>query len=214
MKEKSENGIINSENLFTVVFADKNGRKGVKSPDGQVIVPARYDDIIYTYNYECLPFYPYVAMKEGKMGLVRPDGRGTELTPFVYDSIELIREVGSHLIYRKDGSSKFGLMRMNGQEVTPCRLDSYSCGIQTIFYSWGGYQGVWQTNIDVLVPPIYDDIRVEDDDLLLFTLNGEEGYVKTIDLSFVPMSSSEDMDCDEWHDLKNECLRDQYEIDD
>jgi hypothetical protein len=122
--------------------------------------------------------------------------------------------VGSHLIYRKDGSSKFGLMRMNGQEVTPCRLDSYSCGIQTIFYSWGGYQGVWQTNIDVLVPPIYDDIRVEDEDLLVFTLNGEKGYVKTADLSFVPLSSSKDMDDDEWHDLLNECICEQYEIDD
>lgn len=66
----------------------------------------------------------------------------------------------------------------------------------------------------MLVPPIYDDIRVEDDALLLFTLNGEEGYVKTIDLSFVPMSSSENMDCDEWHDLRNECLREQYDIDD
>lgn len=59
--------------------------------------------------------------------------------------------------------------------------------------------------------PIYDDIEVLDiDKPTLFTLNGEKGYVKVEDHSFIPESLKETMDEDAWHDMLIECFRDQY----
>lgn len=72
---------------------------------------------------------------------------------------------------------------------------------------------LWQWVIDELLEPIYDDIEVLDiDEATLFTLNGEKGYVKVKDHSFIPASLERTMDEDSWHDLLLECFCDQYSI--
>ena len=44
----------------------------------------------------------------------------------------------------------------------------------------------------------------------LFTLNGEKGYVKVEDHSFIPAILKATMDEDAWHDMLLECFCDQY----
>ena len=59
--------------------------------------------------------------------------------------------------------------------------------------------------------PIYDDIVVLDiDEPTLFTLNGEKGYVKVEDHSFIPAILKATMAEDAWHDMLLECFCDQY----
>ena len=200
---------------FTEVFVAENGKKGVKNPNGDIIVLANYDDIAYTYDYSVLKNYPYVCVRDGKTGLVAPDGKGTEITECVYDDIALVKEfVGTCLLYRKDGSKQFGIMANNGKEITPCNLDMYSETGQTIYFKSGEHWGLWQMEIGELLEPIYDDIQVDDpDEPIVFTLDGKKGYVKVGENSFIPLSMEEAMGDDEWHDLLLECIRDQY-IDD
>lgn len=221
---------------FTEVFVAENGKKGVKNPNGDIIVPANYDDIAYTYDYSVLKNYPYVCVRDGKKGLVAPDGKGTELTEFVYDDIALVEKyVGTCLLYWKGGnkqigvmanngkvcsiqtkcnSKQFGIMANNGKEITPCKLDMYSETGQTIYFKSGEHWGLWQMEIGELLEPIYDDIRVDDpDEPIVFTLDGKKGYVKVGENSFIPLSMEKAMGEDEWHDLLLECIHDQY-IDD
>ena len=200
-----------SKNNFSEVFTGENGKKGVKLPNGRVIIPANYDEFAYTYSDFIWDTRPYVAIKDGKYGLVRPDGKGTELTPFVYEIIAAVPEIPNYFLYKKEKGERFGIMAMDGREVTPCNLDSYSCDGQTVYFRSGNHQGLWQWVIDELQEPIYDDIEVLDiDEPTLFTLNGEKGYVKVEDHSFIPESLKETMDEDAWHDMLIECFRDQY----
>ena len=200
-----------TNNNFSEVFTGENGKMGVKLSNGKVVIPALYDEIAYTYHDYIADKRPYVAIKDGKYGLVRPDGKGTELTPFVYDVIAAVPEIPNHYLYRKEEGNRFGIMAMDGREVTPCNLDSYSCDGQTVYFRSGERHGLWQWVINELLEPIYDDIEVLDiDEPTLFTLNGEKGYVKVEDHSFIPASLENTMDEDSWHDLLLGCFCDQY----
>lgn len=210
---KTMNDFAKSKN-FSKVFVGENGRKGVKSQSGNIIVPANYDEIAYTYNYDWFRNdFPYIVSRDGKFGLVAPDGKGTEITSLVYDDIALGKE-SSCLLYRKDGSKRFGILASNGREITPCNLDSYSESGQTVYFHSGEHQGLWQMAIGVLLQPVYDDIQFsEPDEPIIFTLNGVKGYVRADDKSFVPQSMSETMDEYDWDDIMCECICDQYDYD-
>ena len=198
-------------NGFSEVFVNENGKMGVKLPDGKIVLPANYDEIAYTYSGFFADTRPYVAIKDGKFGLVKPDGKGTEVAPFVYDNIGAMPDIPNHFLYKKDNSQRFGILSFNGCEITPCIIDAYSCDGQTIYFRSGDRHGLWQWVIDELLEPIYDNIDVLDiDEPTLFTLNGEKGYVKVEDHSFIPESLKETMDEDAWHDLLLECICDQY----
>ena len=202
------------QNNFSEVFIGENGKKGVKLGNGQVIIPALYDEIAYTYSDFIANRHPYVAIKDGKFGLLRPDGKGTEITPFVYDRIIIPNSESflNHFLYKKDGSEQFGFLSLSGREVTPCIVDSFTSNGQSIYYRSGEHEGLWHTAIGVLLEPIYDKIEfVDDDEPILFTLNGEKGYVKAEDQSFIPQNLENTMDPDSWHDLLIECIFDQYD---
>ena len=208
---KNLDAMTENKRNFTVVFVGENGKKGVKNPEGEIIVPANYDDIVYAYDYSYLKNHPYVCVRDGKTGLVAPDGNGTELTKFVYDDIAHVKEecFGACMLYRKDGSKQFGIMANNGKEITPCNLDAYSETGQTIYFRSGAYWGLWQIETGELLEPIYDNIEIDNpEDATIFTLNGVKGYVKVSDHSFIPQSMKETMGEDEWHDLLLECICD------
>lgn len=206
MKETSE-----IKNNFSLVFVGENGKKGVKLPDGKIVIPAEYDEIAYTYGLLTASTRPYVAIKEGKFGLVKPDGKGTVVAPFVYDDIIVTDGLLNHFLYKKDNSERWGFLSFVGKEITPCIIDSWSCGVQTVYFRSGNHYGLWQWVIGELLEPIYDKIEVLDiDEPTLFVLNGDKGYVKVKDHSFLPESLKETMDEDEWHDDLIECIQDQY----
>lgn len=69
---------------------EENGKYGMKDAEGHVLLPAEYDFLRTAYVFvDDLKTMPVIAQKDGKMGLVLPDGKGTVKVPFIYDDIQL-----------------------------------------------------------------------------------------------------------------------------
>lgn len=67
-----------------------DGKFGIKAHDGSVLVPAEYDFLRTPYVYvDDLVMLPVIAEKNGKMGLIWPDGKATPVVDFIYDDISL-----------------------------------------------------------------------------------------------------------------------------
>lgn len=70
-----------------------DGKYGLKDWDGTVTLPAEYDFLRTPFVYvDDLLSMPVIAEKNGKMGLVMPDGHETIVLPFEYDDISLREE--------------------------------------------------------------------------------------------------------------------------
>lgn len=110
---------IDRYDWYDTIF-EKNGKYGTKDATGKVLLPAKYDGIgelchkIYCGNI------PRVAKLNGKAGLVKPDGSGEALTPFVYDSISYML-IEPYYTVKKDG--KLGIIGKDGHVIAPCMLD-------------------------------------------------------------------------------------------
>lgn len=69
---------------------EQDGRFGIRDHNGRVLIPARYDFLRWAYVYvDDLRTLPVIAQRDGRMGLVMPDGEGTVVAPFEYDDIAL-----------------------------------------------------------------------------------------------------------------------------
>lgn len=74
---------------FHVVY-EENGKYGMKDYDGNVIVKPEYDFLRTCYVYvDDLVMMPIIAEKDGKLGLILPDGINTVVADFIYDDIYL-----------------------------------------------------------------------------------------------------------------------------
>lgn len=185
----------------TVIFENKEGKKGMKDLKGNILIPARYDDIAFTFDddRETVP-----ATKHGKMGLVKTDGNGTEITKFVYDRIECINmNISEGYAYKKDDSISFGILLEDGTEALPCVIDEFMYMFSlSLYYRSGDYYGIWCVyNHDKPTLPIYDDIDIQYDSIgtpqnTLFTLKGSNGFVKCEGNEFIPLENFYKMD--EW----------------
>ena len=89
---------------FHKVF-EQDGKLGIKDHKGGVVLQPRYDFLRTCYAYAGdLCMMPVVAEKDGKMGLVLPDGNDTVVAPFVYDDIAL-RDEYPFFEASKDGAT-------------------------------------------------------------------------------------------------------------
>ena len=69
---------------------EKDGKYGIKDHEGNVLLGAHYDFLRTPYVYvDDMTMMPIIAEKDGKMGLVLPDGYDTVVVPFEYDDISL-----------------------------------------------------------------------------------------------------------------------------
>jgi hypothetical protein len=84
---------------------ERDGKYGIEDHEGHVLLPAEYDFLRTPYVYvDDLKTMPIIAQKDGKMGLVLPDGKGTVVVPFVYDDIQL-RDEEPWFEFLKDGKT-------------------------------------------------------------------------------------------------------------
>lgn len=66
------------------------GKFGILDHHGRVLVSPQYDFLRTCYVYvDDLITIPIIAQKDGKMGLIAPDGHDTVVVPFIYDDISL-----------------------------------------------------------------------------------------------------------------------------
>lgn len=69
---------------------ERDGKFGIADHRGNILVSPQYDFLRTCYVYvDDLQTMPVIAQKDGKMGLVLPDGHDTVAAPFVYDDISL-----------------------------------------------------------------------------------------------------------------------------
>ena len=69
---------------------EEDGRFGIKDHQGNILIPAHYDFLRTPYVYvDDLRTLPVIAQREGKMGLILPDGKETVVADFIYDDISL-----------------------------------------------------------------------------------------------------------------------------
>lgn len=85
---------------------EENGKFGIKSYKGDVLVKPEYDFLrrVFT-NVDDSKMMPIIAQKDGKMGLVLPDGNDTVVADFIYDDISL-REEYPYFEATKDGKTE------------------------------------------------------------------------------------------------------------
>lgn len=69
---------------------EQDGKFGMKDYKGNVLISPQYDFLRTCYVYmDDLSIMPVIAQKDGKMGLLLPDGKDTVVADFVYDDISL-----------------------------------------------------------------------------------------------------------------------------
>ena len=69
---------------------EQDGRFGIRNHRGETLLSASYDFVRTPYVYvDDLRTLPVIAQKDGRMGLVLPDGKDTVVADFVYDDISL-----------------------------------------------------------------------------------------------------------------------------
>ena len=69
---------------------EEGGRFGIKDHQGNILIPAHYDFLRTPYVYvDDLRTLPVIAQRDGKMGLILPDGKETVVAEFIYDDISL-----------------------------------------------------------------------------------------------------------------------------
>ena len=151
---------IDRYDWYDTIF-EKNGKYGTKDATGKVLLPAKYDGIgelchkIYCGNI------PRVAKLNGKAGLVKPDGSGEALTPFVYDSISYML-IEPYYTVKKDG--KLGIIGKDGHVIAPCILDeiTHANGRCIVFRSGNKYGLLDRTCNDLYIAPQYDKVEFVD----------------------------------------------------
>ena len=84
---------------------EQDGHFGIKDHQGNVLIPARYDFLRTPYVYvDDLRTLPVIAQRDGKMGLILPDGHETVVADFQYDDISL-RDEPPYFEAWKDGKA-------------------------------------------------------------------------------------------------------------
>ena len=84
---------------------EEDGKFGIKDHQGNVLIPAHYDFLRTPYVYvDDLRTLPVIAQRDGKMGLILPDGKETVVAEFVYDDIPL-RDEPPYFEAWKDGEA-------------------------------------------------------------------------------------------------------------
>ena len=79
---------IKSKYLRYHEVVEVDGKFGINDGDGNVLVSPKYDFLRRCYTYvDDLCLMPIIAQKDGKMGLILPDGNDTVVADFVYDDI-------------------------------------------------------------------------------------------------------------------------------
>ena len=73
---------------FTRIIESPDGKKGMAGPAGEVLIPAVFDEVAYTYDTNFIKPLAVPCVKSGKFALVKTDGTGENITPFDYDIIK------------------------------------------------------------------------------------------------------------------------------
>lgn len=194
-------------------FKLRKGKRGLKDPDGNIIVPAKYDDFSFLPDLFLEKRESVVAIRDGRKVLVALDGSGRELTRELYDDIRLAdsRKKDSPYVYLKNKRRLWGIMDDSGRELCDNIIEDYICKTGGLWYESGELWGYWNYGEGKpFLPPIFDNIEIvgKPSDPLLFTLKDVQGYVEVSSDSyrFIPMADLDKMDKETRKNTLNNCI--------
>ena len=173
------NDLIGAYDWDNEIFDDPvTGKKGVKNPAGEVIVPARYDAFTFVGDHNIFRLSHIAAKKDGKYGVVSVDGTGTELCEFRFDYLQWYPYTGMY-VARWDGiSDKFGFVNHEGKVFIPNVLTTlYEPWNDLMVLESDGKYGAFDTSTFFFVLPEYDQIDADPEELVVFHKDGKEGYI-------------------------------------
>lgn len=159
--------------LFT-----ENGKMGIRNNVfNTILVPPIYDEIPYAVPHR----YYTVAINDGKYGIVKADGKGTVIFPFIYDLAYELGDghyVGAFCVTLNGKQGIVSVCRdITRTEVEPVYdLVEHPFNGHFTFLKKDGKWGLW--NYDHFLPPIYDDVFVpEVMGWIMVKKDGEWGYI-------------------------------------
>lgn len=192
----------------SVVF-EENGKEGLKTVFGDVVVPAVYEQIVYFPYYFYLTSLAIVAKKNGRLGLLKLNddmSEVAEITGFEFDAAFHI-EFTEFVAVRKEDTGKWGLVDMKGNMLVPTEMDVIynDAANGCIFVDKDGKSGVYDYVNEAFAYPEYESIDgMGEGGNLRFTKDGQEGYVTT-DGQFL-LCSVVDEGIDDDHDFISDHL--------
>ena len=189
--------ICDNYDWMDYIVEDK-GYESLMNVRDEVLVPPIYEKLSCCTPKVNNPKFPIAALCDGKWGLVLPDGNGTPVGKFDYDSI-----INQDTFFIVDKSGKKGVLDKTGNLLVPCIMDEII--FQPIYISGDATNRSWYddcmfelrkdgksgllTMDRQYIKPAYDEILfseiVDTDEALGAVVNGHDGCV-SIDGSLVP----------------------------
>ena len=173
------NDLIANYDWDNYVFDDPaTGKKGVKNPAGEILVPADYEAFSFLGDHNIFPMPHFAAQKDGKWGIVSADGANTVLCDFRFDYLQWYPFAACY-IARWDGvQDKFGFVNKEGKVFIPNVLTAlHEPWNDFMLLEGDGKFGALDTSTFFFVLPEYDQIDADPDELVVFHKDGVEGYV-------------------------------------
>lgn len=169
--------LLNSYDWSCEVF-EENGKYGLKSCVGKVLLPAKFDNFKALANVHVNEGQKMVAMQDGKYGILRADGIGKWIVAPEFDEIGYPNIITS--VY-KDG--KWGVINTSsGELIIPAELDLIYGGNDFIFnngmayFEKDGKVGVMNEDVE-FTEAIFDEAEPDEHGVIVVKLNGKEGFI-------------------------------------
>jgi hypothetical protein len=163
-----------------------NGKSGLMDCFGEVLIPAGYDETWFRSNYFVTREKPIACRRGDKWGMVLPDGRGTQITEFLYDNVFLAEYYSFWNLVIVVLNGKYGFIDIRGHSLTPVDIDEiWQPANDMGQVRKGDKYGFIYFNGEY-VEPVYDEIAFSETDRLYHVkFSGRWGYVDRTG-NFVP----------------------------
>lgn len=180
-KARLLNDLIDTLDWRPIVLCDGNGKYGVWNQFEEcLLLPCIYDEIgelPEPHPYDKRYMEPIPVKKNGKWGLVEPDGTNSNVVPFEYDSIR-IYSAGFLL----EKNNLYGLY-YHPSGLEQCQV--MDCIADEIWFNEDWFVELYRRNnkigiIEPFTDAIFDSIDIEKEEVnarYLVTMNGIKGYL-------------------------------------
>ena len=188
------NALIASCDWKNYVFTDPStGKKGVKNPAGEILIPACYEEFNFVGDRNVFPLSHMAAKKDGKYGVVVADGSNNVLADFRFDLLIWNPYTALYEACWDGVRGKFGMVTSKGDVFIPNVLtNSYEPWNDFMLLESDGKFGALDVSTFYYVLPEYDEVDWDADQEVVFHKNGVEGYVIEETGEFVPKQQFEE----------------------
>ncbi len=160
--------VITPNNISNRFIVKQGSNFGIVDSDEKIIVPINYL-LISKNSYSDGSHLSRNG--EGKYGFMTIEGKVT--LPFEYDKLE--KKYGSNNMISSQ-NSKCGIVRINSgspQEIISCDYDDITNLERILIIKKGDKYGVLDGNGKIMVEPIYEDLKVLRDKIIIAKLKGK-----------------------------------------